>query len=126
MKKSRFFHSTLLLLLLTLLSASCEKQYLVPESELPGWLKDNIQEQVQSIQENPKGMAATGAWKRARWNKEFYYEYHNPLLSSMPRPISHSGDTLKVWVGDTDTDYYKEKCCTSWVWKGPDYIDIHK
>jgi len=126
MKKENLSRRILALILLALLLSSCEKEYLVPENELPQWLKDNIQEQKQSIQEHPNGMAAMGAWRRASWNKVYYYEYHNALLSSMPRPISHSGDTLEVWVGDIDTDYYKEKCCVSWVWKGPQYLDIHK
>jgi hypothetical protein len=124
MKKGKFFHFTFFLILLTLLISSCDKEFLVPESELPQWLKQSIREDEQSIKENPHGLAAMGAWKRSRWNKEFYYEYHNPLLSSMPRPISHAGDTLEVWVGDVDTDYHKEKCCNAWVWKGPDFQDI--
>jgi hypothetical protein len=126
MKKETSFSSIFPLILLFILLSSCEKEYLVPESELPEWLKDTIEEQVQSIQENPKGMAAMGAWKRAKWNRVYYYEYHNPLLSSMPRPISHSGDTLGIWVGDIDTDYYKKKCCIAWVWKGPEFIEIRK
>ena len=126
MKKKTAFRSIVPLLLFILFLSSCEKGYLVPENELPQWLKDTIQEHEQSIQENPRGMAAMGAWKRANWNKEYYYEYHNPLLSSMPRPISHSGDTLEVWIRDIDSDYYKEKCCSTWVWKGPDFIDISK
>jgi hypothetical protein len=113
----------LLMLSLSLLF-SCEKDPLVPESELPQWLKTTIQEDEQSIEENPIGLASTGAWKRCRLEKEYYYEYHNPLISSMPSPISQSGDTLEVWVGDTDTDYYKEKCCCVWVWKGPDFFDL--
>jgi hypothetical protein len=124
MKKAKAELFIFPLILLTLFLSSCEKEYLVPESEVPQWLKQSIQEDEQSIKENPRGMAAMGAWKRAKWNQVYYYEYHNPLLSSMPRPISHSGDTLEVWVGDIDTDYYKEKCCLSWVWKGPDFTDI--
>lgn len=112
------------LFLLAFLLCSCEKDYLVPESELPQWLKTTIQEHEKAIEESTKGWPAMGAWKRARWDETYYYEYYNLLLSSMPRPISHSGDTLDVWVGDTNTDYHKEKCCSAFVWKGPDYFDF--
>jgi hypothetical protein len=113
----------LVLLLLAFLLSSCEKEYLVPENEWPQWLKTSIQEHEQSIKENPKSMARIAAWKRTRWNNTYYYEYYNLLLSSMPSPISQSGDTLDVWIGDRDSDYHKEKCCSAFVWKGPDFID---
>ena len=74
--------------MLSFLLSSCEKVYLVPESELPQWLKATIQEHEKAIEENPKG-----------W------------------PISHSGDTLDVWVGDTHTDYHNEKCCKTFFVK---------
>lgn len=109
------------LFLMALLLVSCDKEYLVPERELPQWLKDNIEMLEQNIADNPKSMAKISAWMRTEWKHEYYYEYYNPLLSSMPRPISHSGDTLDVWIGDMDSDYFKEKCCSVYVWKGPDY-----
>ncbi len=112
------------LFLMALLLVSCDKEYLVPECELPQWLKDNIEQHEQSIRDNPKSMAGIAAWKRTVWKQEYYYEYYNLLLSSMPRPISHSGDTLDVWIGDTDSDYHREKCCSVYVWKGPDYKEI--
>jgi hypothetical protein len=112
------------ILVLALFFSSCEKDYLLPESELPQWLKSTIQKAEQAIEENSKTMDAMGAWKRTEWNNTHYYEYFNPLMSSMPSPISHSGDTLNVWVGDANTDYHKEKCCSIFVWKGPDFINI--
>lgn len=124
MKNETLVHSIFPLILLTILLSSCEKEYLVAESEVPQWLKQSIQEHEQSIEENPRSMAAMGAWKRAKWKQVYYYEYYNPLLSSMPSPISHSGDTLEVFIRDIDTDYHKEKCCLSWVWKGPDFTDL--
>ena len=110
--------------MLALLLCSCEKDYLLPESEVPQWLKSTIQQAEQAIEENSKTVEAMGAWKRTQWNDTHYYEYHNPLLSSMPSPISHSGDTLNIWVGDANTDYHKEKCCSIFVWKGPDFSDF--
>lgn len=124
MKKVTIAPLLLPIILLFFLLISCEKEYLVPESELPQWLKNSIRRDEQFIKDHPHGLAAMGAWNRTRWNDEYYYEYYNLLLSSMPRPISHSGDTLEVWVGDTDTDYHKEKCCSRYVWKGPDYFEL--
>ena len=124
MKKETLVRSISPLILLTILLSSCGKEYLVPESEVPQWLKQSIQDDEQSIEQNPRGMAAMGAWKRAKWKQVYYFEYHNPLLSSLRRPISHSGDTLEVFIGDIDTDYHKEKCCLTWVWKGPDFTDL--
>jgi hypothetical protein len=112
------------LLLLASLLISCEKETLVPEDEWPQWLKTTIEEQEQSISEDARSLYAVGAWKRTTWNRVYYYEYYNLLLSSMPRAISHSQDTLETYVGDTDSDYHHEKCCGVWIWKGPRFIDI--
>ena len=112
------------LLLLASLLLSCEKENLVPEDEWPQWLRTTIEEHESFIQANPKSSAAVGAWKRTTWNRVYYYEYYNLLSSSMPIAISHSGDTLDTYVGDTDSDYHQEKCCGIWVWKGPRFIDF--
>ena len=114
----------LAIVMLALLLCSCEKDYLLPESEVPQWLKNTIKEHEKAIEEDSRTMAAIGAWKRTQWNDTYYYEYYNLLMSSMPSPISHSGDTLNIWVGDVNTDYHKEKCCSIFVWKGPDFSDF--
>ena len=112
------------LLLLASLLLSCEKEKMVPEDEWPQWLRTTIEEHESFIRANPKSSAAVGAWKRTTWDRVYYYEYYNLLSSSMPIAISHSGDTLETYVGDPDSDYDKEKCCGTWVWKGPDFIDF--
>jgi len=111
-------------LLLASLLLSCEKETLVLEDEWPDWLRTTIEEHEDLIRANPQSSVAVGAWKRTTWNRVYYYEYYNLLSSSMPIAISHSQDTLDTYVGDTDSDYHHEKCCASWVWKGPRFIDF--
>jgi len=103
---------------------SCEKNYLIPDKEVPGWLKTKIEQEEQIINDSPKLMNSLGAWMRYSWNDEYYYEYHNPLSSSLPQPISAKGDTLGFYVTDASTDYYKQKCCREYVWKAPKYDDL--
>jgi hypothetical protein len=121
---TRKVKNTLPLLLLASLLLSCEKENLVPGDALPQWLKTTIEEHESSIRNDSKSIYAVGAWKRTTWNRVYYYEYYNLFFSSMPIAISHSGDTLDTYVGDTDSDYDREKCCGAWVWKGPDFIDL--
>lgn len=107
--------------ILFLFFASCEKDYLIPPGEIPGWLKDQIALDEQTYKDNPKSMTAYGCWLRYAWQEEYYFEYHNPLSSSSPRAISYDRDTLRLWANDINTDYGKEKCCKEYVWKGPKF-----
>jgi hypothetical protein len=100
---------------------SCEKDSLVPENEIPGWLKTIIIQDEQIIKDSPKFMTAYGCWLRYTWQNEFYFEYHNVLSSSSPRAVSFEGDTLHIWANDINTDYCKGKCCRRYVWKAPKY-----
>ena len=114
----------LLLLILSLTFFSCEKEYLIPENEVPEWLKAEIKQDEKIIKESPKLMNAHGAWLRYKWQEEYYFEYHNMLSSSLIMPISATGDTLHFSPGDISTEYYKEKCCRQYVWKGPNYKEL--
>ena len=100
---------------------SCEKDNLIPENEVPDWLKTKISQDEQTIIDSPKSMTAYGCWLRYSWLNEYYFEYHNVLSSSSPRAISLKGDTLQIWANDINTDYCKEKCCQQYVWKAPKY-----
>lgn len=119
MKKLNF------LLALSLLLIACEKDpYLIPENEIPEWLKTRITEDEQVMKNIPQSMLFYGGWLRYEWNDEYYFEYHNQLSSSMPQPISTNGEKLNFYVFDTTTDYYKEKCCKQYVWKAPKYQEF--
>ncbi len=119
MKRTLFLVSVSVSLLLF----SCEKDYLVPQEELPEWLISKIENDEQIIEESPKYYLASGAWARYEWNTEFYFEYWNPLSSTFPHPISQIGDTLEIYANDANSDYCQEKCCWEYVWKGPKYKD---
>ena len=111
-----------LIIIIPFLMISCEKGYLVPENELPEWLRICIEKDEQIIKIEPvRGTAPYGSWVRTEWKGEYFYEYFNPLYSLFQKPISHIGDTLNFFVNDNNTAYYKEKCCVKDVWKGPKY-----
>jgi len=112
-----------LLFVLSLFFFSCEKDYLIPDNEVPDWLKSDIKKQEQIIKESRRFMCSYGAWLRYDWDHEYYFEYHNELSSSSPKAISTNGDTLHIWANDVNTEYYKEKCCRQLVWKAPKYSD---
>jgi hypothetical protein len=112
------------MLVLSIIFFSCEKDYLIPDKEVPEWLKTKINQDEQIIRDSPQLMNAYGAWLRYKWQSEDYFEYHNELSSSLPQPISEKGDTLNFYVTDSTTDYYKEKCCKQYVWKAPEYKDL--
>ncbi len=98
---------------------SCEKQYLIPERKLPGWLKESIEADIKEIENDAGSWKSLGSWNRTEWNNEYYYEYHNMLSSRMYAPISHNNDTLHFQYDGTTVPYYDEKCCEVLVWEGP-------
>ena len=69
-------------------------------------------------------MHSYAAWIRYKWQEEYYFEYHNMASSFLIMPISATGDTLHFSPGATSTNYYKEKCCRQYVWKGPNYKEF--
>jgi hypothetical protein len=112
----------ILLLLFPLIFISCEKNsdknYLVPENEIPAWLKTRIQQDEQAINATPKYMPSYGAWKRYEWNNEFYFEYINYLSSYRGTAIAFSGETMSY---EEYALFIKERCCMKYVWKAPSY-----
>jgi hypothetical protein len=113
-----------LLFTFSLFLFSCEKDnYLVPKKEVPDWLKTKISQAEKLIKEDPNGLIAYAAWIRYKWQNEYYYELHNYLSSTSPVAISSTQDTLRLNPYDTTTDYYKEKCCKQFIWKGPKYTE---
>ncbi len=114
----------MLMFFFSLIFFSCEKDYLIPDKEVPEWLKTKINQDEQIIKDSPQLMNSYGAWLRYDWQNEYYFEYHNVLSSSLPQPISTKGDTLHIYATDINTDYYKEKCCKQYVWKASEYKDL--
>ena len=115
----------LLLFSISFFLFACEKDsletgYLVPIEELPDWLISSIEYDEEVIETSQKYYSAYGSWSRSKWNNEYYYKYFNLVSSTIPQPISHLGDTLDI-PPLTSTDFYKERCCTEYVWKGLRY-----
>ena len=113
-------HKLLLLFIITVFLTACEKDYLVPENEIPEWLKVRIAEDEAIIKEEPKFMANYGAWLRYEFNNEKYYEYDNPLSSLSRNPYSETGERINTQVPPF-TEYWFKKCCERYVWKAPRY-----
>jgi hypothetical protein len=114
---------TAILLFFSLMLLSCEKDYLIPGKEVPGWLKSKIRQDEKFMSANPSSCLYYGAWLRYTWNGEYYFEYHCSCSSASPLAISAKGDTLHGVANDVTTDYYKGKCCRELVWKAPEYTD---
>jgi hypothetical protein len=112
-----------LLLFISTMFFACEKDCLIPNNEVPDWLKTKINQDEQFILDHPSSCLNYGAWLRYNWKDEYYFEFHCSCSSSSPRAISTKGDTLHIWANDVVTNYYKEKCCRQLVWKAPDYTD---
>ena len=112
-----------LMFFFSLIFFSCEKDYLIPDNEVPDWLKTRIDQDEQYILDHPSSCLNYGGWLRYNWQDEYYFEFHCSCSSSSPRAISTIGDTLHIWANDVTTDYYKEKCCRQLVWKAPKYAD---
>ncbi len=98
---------------------SCQKENLVPRSDLPQWLIDKIESDEAVIKENSKSWIAAGIWTRTEWRSEYYYEYENMLSSFLFGPVSHEGDTLSIYETQLISIYEQEKCCEKLVWEGP-------
>lgn len=109
-----------LMLLFSIVFLSCEKTLPdVSKDEIPDWLKNRISNNEQIIARNPKYILAWGAWVRYKWQSEYYFEYNNLLWATTIAPVSETGDTL--YQGATNMEYYNQKCCKQYVWRGPLY-----
>lgn len=112
----------MLFLLPAILLVSCEKDYLVPSNEVPGWLKDRIAETEQEIQSNPKSALDICAWVRYTYKGDYYYEWINLLSSTWPHLYNQKGEMMTFSTMDFEK-YWEGKCCKQFIWKGSDYID---
>lgn len=121
----------LLFLLPAMMLISCERQYLLPSDEVPGWLKIRIAEIEDQINSNPRSGLDVGAWVRYEYQDQYYFEWHNLLSSSFPPIYDFDGDMMTFSWNSTDVldsnanwdDYQKDKCCKKYIWKGSAWND---
>lgn len=107
-----------LLIGIIFLIISCEKNYLIPAKEIPGWLKKSITENEDAIKSDPKSMQNYGAWIRYEFRELYYYEYDNPLSSFYPNVYSEKGNPVNH--GDLPlNEYLSQRCCVVYIWKAP-------
>lgn len=109
-----------LLLCFFLLASSCEKNQTVPDDEIPGWLKTRIDQDELTIASNPHSGLDIASWVRYKYQREYYFEYHNMLSSSFPQVYNYAGESFNYFI-DPYTDYPDTKCCKQYVWKGSEY-----
>lgn len=58
---------TTLIFLFSLLFFSCEKDFLIPDKDVPGWLKAEIRKDEQIMHDYPSSCLYYGAWLRYTW-----------------------------------------------------------
>lgn len=108
---------------------SCEKNGLVPDNEIPIWLKERIAHDEAIIKESPHLWYNYGAWMRYEFEDDFYFEYENPL-SSTAYPIYSESEVHISLVSSHEEylvsllkKYVDNRCCKKFVWKAPNYHD---
>lgn len=101
---------------------SCGKEDVVPADEIPGWLQDIIQQNEEELESNNKSAVAITAWARFTYLEEYYFEYHNPILSSLPPVYDWEGNEVQFDQASYEA-YQNEKCCMKYVWRGPSYFN---
>ena len=111
---------TFFLLAIILTCLSCKKDYLIPNNEVPSWLKDKISQDEATIKSDPKLMPNYGAWIRYEYQGDKYYEYDNPLSSLSRNPYSEAGVRINTTVSPYKA-YWNDKCCKIFIWKAQNY-----
>jgi hypothetical protein len=115
----------IILFSLTLFLFSCEKwpDFLIPDSEVPKWLKERIADDEKVIKSNPQSGLDAAAWIRYKYNNEYYFEYRNNFSSLGPEKFDYDGNKIIVTQAPY-LNFEKDKCCKQFVWKGQTYIDF--
>jgi hypothetical protein len=91
-------------------------------ADLPKWLKEKIDADEKEITADPKSGKDLGAWIQYSYADAIYYEYHNLLMSSLPKVYRFDGSELN-YAQIEYQDYQNEKCCKKFVWKGKSYFE---
>lgn len=109
----------LILIVISLSISACQKDGTLPENDIPQWLKDRIAHDEMIIETDPQSGLDIAAWIRYKYEKEYYFEYHNLLSSAGPETYSITGTEYHP---SDYLDYKDNRCCKVLVWKGPNYI----
>ena len=104
-------------------SLSCERELLIPDSEVPEWLKDRITHDEALIQDSPQSGLDFAAWIRCKYDGKYYFEYLNLLSSTFPSIYNYEGVRVMSSPDEYQT-FYSQRCCKQYVWKGKSYFEI--
>jgi hypothetical protein len=103
------------------LLASCAKDNDTAEA-LPAWLQERIDADEKEIAANPQSGLDLGAWIQYTYKDSVYFEYHNLLMSSLPK-VYYSDGTEVSFTTVEYSAYQQGKCCKKFVWKGELYFE---
>jgi hypothetical protein len=101
--------------------ASCSKEN-DTSGKLPQWLQDRIAADEKEIAADPQSGKDLGAWIEYTYQDSTFFEYHNLLMSSLPKVYHFSGIEINYILPEY-TEYQNGKCCKKFVWKGKSYIE---
>ena len=105
------------------LVASCSKDKdNDTENQLPAWLQERIAADEKESAANPQSGLDLGAWLQYSYKDSVYFEYHNLLMSSLPKVYQYDGTEVNFMPVEY-ADYQKGKCCKKFVWKGKSYFE---
>lgn len=111
------------ILLLVLSISACKKDNTFSQDDIPNWLKERILEDEKIIASNPHSGLDIACWVRYEYSNNYYFEYVNLLSSSFPPVYDFDGKEYNAYL-ELNSDYLKNRCCKTYVWRGPSYIDI--
>lgn len=114
---------TVLFIMLAFAMLSCEKDLLIPDSEVPDWLQERIANDEALIQNNPHSGLDAAAWIRYKYDGSYYFEYLNLLSSAFPVIYSYEGVQVMTVMNDYQA-FSSDRCCKKYVWKGKSYTEI--
>lgn len=120
MSKMKVFRILLILPLFFLISSCAKEKDSV--NELPVWLQERIAADEEAIAADGQTGLDLGAWIQYTYKENIYFEYHNLIMSSLPKVYSFNGDQMP-FDGSVYTEYQKAKCCKKFVWKGKSYFE---
>jgi hypothetical protein len=109
----------ILLLLPVIMLTSCEKQNLLPSGDIPPWLKEMIREAEAGESSPPMFASDMGAWVRYRYEGNYFFEWLNPIMSSLPPVYTREG--LQVMDQSVYIPYQNGKRGKKYVWKGSSF-----
>jgi len=109
------------LLAMVALLAACAKDK-EKTTDLPQWLQEKIAADEKEIFADPQSGRDLGAWIQYTYEDNSYFEYHNLLMSSLPK-VYHSDGSELDYSGTEYADYQIGKCCKKFIWKGKSYFE---